>query len=169
MEHLIPSKAAAKRLGISAQTLERWRARGYGPPYTRSGRGHVYYSAEDLAAWLNPAGLTKTGSDRLISTKEASRQLGLHYRTLANWRHQGRGPPYFKFGTGRTSVVRYREGDLATWRQGFTEEKMAHDRDYYRCLDDKRLIEEAKHNPNTELCIALAERLEDTAYGQHHD
>ena len=33
------------------------------------------------------------------------------------------------------------------------------DRDYYRCCSDRRLIEEAQHNPNAELAIALAERL----------
>lgn len=35
------------------------------------------------------------------------------------------------------------------------------DRSYYRHEDDKRLIEEAKYNPNRELAIALGERLED--------
>ena len=35
------------------------------------------------------------------------------------------------------------------------------DRSYYRSEDDKRLIEEAKYNPNRELAIALGERLED--------
>ena len=35
------------------------------------------------------------------------------------------------------------------------------DRSYYRHEGDKRLIEEAKYNPNRELAIALGERLED--------
>ncbi len=35
------------------------------------------------------------------------------------------------------------------------------DRTYYRHEGDKRLIEEAKYNPNRELAIALGERLED--------
>lgn len=35
------------------------------------------------------------------------------------------------------------------------------DRSYYRHEDDKRLIEEAKYNPNRELAIALGERLDD--------
>ena len=35
------------------------------------------------------------------------------------------------------------------------------DRSYYRHEDDKRLIEEAKYNPNRELAIALGERLEE--------
>lgn len=38
---------------------------------------------------------------------------------------------------------------------------MQHDRDYWRSCSTARLIEEGKNNPSTELCIALAERLED--------
>ena len=39
---------------------------------------------------------------------------------------------------------------------------MTHDRTYWRAQDDKRLIDEAKHNPTAELAIALGERLEDS-------
>ena len=35
------------------------------------------------------------------------------------------------------------------------------DRSTYRMQDDDRLIEEAKYNPNRELAIVLAERLDD--------
>ena len=35
------------------------------------------------------------------------------------------------------------------------------DRSYYRLETDRRLIEEAKSNPNRELAIVLGERLED--------
>lgn len=35
------------------------------------------------------------------------------------------------------------------------------DRCYYRSSSDRRLIEEARDNPNQELCIALGERLQD--------
>ena len=38
------------------------------------------------------------------------------------------------------------------------------DRTTYRTWDEKRLIEEAKYNPNRELAIALGERLEDLEY-----
>ena len=38
------------------------------------------------------------------------------------------------------------------------------DRTTYRTWDETRLIEEAKYNPNRELSIALAERLEDGVY-----
>lgn len=35
------------------------------------------------------------------------------------------------------------------------------DRCDYRAFDDRALIEEARYNPNVELCVALGERLED--------
>jgi len=38
---------------------------------------------------------------------------------------------------------------------------MDQDRTYWRAQDDKRLIDEAKYYPSVELCIALAERLQD--------
>ena len=39
---------------------------------------------------------------------------------------------------------------------------MTHDRTYWRDQTDARLIDEAKHYPSAELCIALGERLDDT-------
>ena len=42
------------------------------------------------------------------------------------------------------------------------------DRCYYRMQTDAELIEEAKYNPNPELAIALAERL-DKKRMEHHD
>tara|TARA_R110000868_G_scaffold47912_2_gene156426 strand:+ start:1063 stop:1317 length:255 start_codon:yes stop_codon:yes gene_type:complete len=39
---------------------------------------------------------------------------------------------------------------------------MTQDRTYWRDQTDARLIDEAKHCPSAELCIALGERLDDT-------
>ena len=36
------------------------------------------------------------------------------------------------------------------------------DRSYYRREDTRELLLEAKYNPNVELCIVLAERLQDS-------
>jgi DNA-binding XRE family transcriptional regulator len=33
------------------------------------------------------------------------------------------------------------------------------DRDYYRLESNSRLLQEAKYNPNIELCVVLADRL----------
>jgi len=40
------------------------------------------------------------------------------------------------------------------------------DRIYYRLASDQDLIEAAKYTPNTELCIALGERLEAIIHNQ---
>jgi hypothetical protein len=47
---------------------------------------------------------------------------------------------------------------------------MKQDRDYYRSQPSAFLIEEARRDPhNPELCIALAERLEDAVYDTAED
>ncbi len=43
-----------------------------------------------------------------LTTEEAAKYIGLHVGTLANWRHQGKGPPYIKF---RNSIY-YSKKDL---------------------------------------------------------
>ena len=40
-----------------------------------------------------------------------------------------------------------------------TNEREAKDRSYYRLEDNRDLIEAAKYQPNTELCLVLGERL----------
>ncbi|MEN6442001.1 MAG: helix-turn-helix domain-containing protein [Syntrophobacter sp.] len=39
--------------------------------------------------------------------------LGIKEKTLANWRTQGRGPQFYKFG----KVIRYALDDLQKWIQ----------------------------------------------------
>jgi excisionase family DNA binding protein len=43
-------KEAAERLGLSTNTLNRWRGTGEGPAFLKLGR-RVLYREEDLAAW----------------------------------------------------------------------------------------------------------------------
>lgn len=45
---LIPEQAMADRLGVSRQTLRRWRLSGC--PHVRLGR-RIFYRLADLAAW----------------------------------------------------------------------------------------------------------------------
>jgi predicted DNA-binding transcriptional regulator AlpA len=44
---------AARRLGISPDTLARLRKEGLGPPYIRVGKRVIAYDLVDLSAWLN--------------------------------------------------------------------------------------------------------------------
>ena len=43
---------AARALDVSLRTLQRWRASGMGPPYSRVGPRRLRYSHTDLALWL---------------------------------------------------------------------------------------------------------------------
>ena len=43
------------------------------------------------------------------------------------------------------------------------------DRSDYRALPTQLLIEEARYTPNVELCVVLAERLEDAERNQRYD
>lgn len=100
----------------------------------------------------------------LLSPKEAAHLIGIHHKTLENWRRAGKGPPAHKMGGTLRARVRYRADEIDKWlaTQRYGKEKpMQYDRDYWRSCSTARLIEEGKNNPNNELCIALAERLED--------
>ena len=46
----IPTKEAAKILGVSHRTLEKYRVTGEGPPYFKFGR-RVLYLEEDVIEW----------------------------------------------------------------------------------------------------------------------
>lgn len=57
-----------------------------------------------------------------LCTKIAARVLGLGYRTLEQWRYQGKGPPYLKVGR----QVRYLPHELEAWLRGRRIEPEGH-------------------------------------------
>jgi len=50
---LLSQRQVALRLGVSARTIEGWRARGVGPPFLRLSARAVRYRAVDLEQWLD--------------------------------------------------------------------------------------------------------------------
>lgn len=54
MPETFTRQEAARRLGVSADTLRKWSVAGRGPRFSRTGdvRGRVIYTSDDLAAWL---------------------------------------------------------------------------------------------------------------------
>ena len=50
---LLSQRQVAVRLGVSARTIEGWRARGVGPPFLRLSARAVRYRAVDLEQWLD--------------------------------------------------------------------------------------------------------------------
>jgi hypothetical protein len=61
--------AAARWLGLSESTLEKWRLVGCGPPFRKFGRS-VAYARADLEAWAS-INLRTSTSDRGDSTQIA--------------------------------------------------------------------------------------------------
>jgi predicted DNA-binding transcriptional regulator AlpA len=60
MRLLRPADAAA-RIGITPETLRKWRNRAQGPAYVHMPTGYVRYREADLDAWI--AGLTSNAVD----------------------------------------------------------------------------------------------------------
>jgi predicted DNA-binding transcriptional regulator AlpA len=50
---LLSQRQVASRLGVSARTIEGWRARGVGPPFLRLSARAVRYRSSDLEQWLD--------------------------------------------------------------------------------------------------------------------
>ena len=51
--------------------------------------------------------------DRLLTSEEAARMMGVAVGTLANMRNKGKGPPFIKKGR----YVRYWESDIREWAE----------------------------------------------------
>jgi hypothetical protein len=48
---LVSESRAAAMIGAAPKTLERWRARGGGPPFVRIGPRMIRYALDDLDRW----------------------------------------------------------------------------------------------------------------------
>ncbi len=63
---ILTSPQAAAFLGITPQTLRRWRCDGTGPRFVRLGTGRrsrAAYRFEDLEAWLEARSFTSTAEE----------------------------------------------------------------------------------------------------------
>ena len=79
---------------------------------------HAARAAQSASAPPNRAAQDGTPLDRLLSTKEAARRLGLSHKTLANWRVAQRGPAYVRMPSpGGRPTIRYSLGTLRTWAE----------------------------------------------------
>jgi DNA-binding transcriptional MerR regulator len=52
MQTLVTTRQLAETLGITPQTLRKWRWSGFGPSFIRLG-GRVVYDPADVDAWLS--------------------------------------------------------------------------------------------------------------------
>ncbi len=61
---------AARLLGISARTLEKYRCHGTGPTFRKLG-GRVVYAVDDLEAWADNAACSSTSDPRYVEARAA--------------------------------------------------------------------------------------------------
>ena len=66
---LLTTEQAAKRLGLSPRTLERYRVSGEGPEFLKIGRW-VRYTASKLNRWLEGCARRSTSDDGRASRKK---------------------------------------------------------------------------------------------------
>lgn len=64
---------AARLLGLSARTLEKYRCHGTGPTFRKLG-GRVVYAITDLDAWADHSACRSTSDPRYAEARDAGRQ-----------------------------------------------------------------------------------------------
>jgi predicted DNA-binding transcriptional regulator AlpA len=57
-------------------------------------------------------------SNELLTPPQVAKLLQVHPATLANWRHQGKGPAYVRLGNGPRKMVRYPSQAVDAWIKG---------------------------------------------------
>lgn len=55
-------------------------------------------------------------STQMLNNEAAAARIGVSPNTLKLWRHQGKGPPFIKFGTSKQSGVGYDTADIDAWK-----------------------------------------------------
>lgn len=61
---------AARILGLSPRTLEKYRCHGSGPTFRKLG-GRVVYAIDDLEAWADQAACRSTSEPRYVAARAA--------------------------------------------------------------------------------------------------
>jgi len=61
----------------------------------------------------------------LLSPQRLASLLSVTVGALSMWRHHGLGPAWIKFGTHRSSKVRYRRCDVEKWLNSHSKEAVA--------------------------------------------
>lgn len=75
-DRVLRTREAAAFLGIAPQTLRRWRLDGYGPAFTRLGRGRrspAGYRRSDLERWLRSRTFDSTSAEAAAEGEKTTR------------------------------------------------------------------------------------------------
>ncbi len=68
----VKTHEAARLLGLSARTLEKYRCHGSGPTFRKLG-GRVVYAIDDLEAWADQAACRSTSDPRYVEARAVGR------------------------------------------------------------------------------------------------
>ncbi|WP_234730000.1 helix-turn-helix transcriptional regulator [Acidocella facilis] len=68
----VRTEEAAKLLGLSPRTLEKYRCHGTGPIFRKLG-GRVVYTIDDLETWADGAACQSTSDPRYVDARDAGR------------------------------------------------------------------------------------------------
>lgn len=68
----VRTQEAARRLSLSARTLEKYRCHGCGPTFRKLG-GRVVYAVGDLEAWADQSACRSTSDPRYAAARDAGR------------------------------------------------------------------------------------------------
>ena len=52
-------------------------------------------------------------AEQVLTTRQLAARLDVHWQTILNWRHQGKGPAYFRLG----GAILYAVEDVEAWEQ----------------------------------------------------
>lgn len=66
----VRTNEAARILGLSPRTLEKYRCHGSGPTFRKLG-GRVVYAVDDLEAWADQAACRSTSDPRYVEARAA--------------------------------------------------------------------------------------------------
>ena len=77
---------AARLLGISARTLEKYRCHGNGPTFRKLG-GRVVYAIDDLLAWADQSACRSTSDPHYVEARAAGR-AGPTSRVVPSYPHR---------------------------------------------------------------------------------
>jgi predicted site-specific integrase-resolvase len=52
-------------------------------------------------------------AEQVLTTRQLADRLNVHWQTVLNWRHQGKGPTHFRLG----GAVLYAVEDIEAWER----------------------------------------------------
>lgn len=71
-DKLLAAAEAARLLGVSVRSLERWRGTGEGPPFVRLGQRRVAYPPAGIDAWLAARSYDHRAAEMAAKAKAAA-------------------------------------------------------------------------------------------------